>query len=110
MKSSVRCQASSDASLELLLLAIEEAVRRALELDQLVLLAHRAERLLELEVVLVADGLVRPALEGQDRRLDVRDEVDHPARPAVEADDAGEAVAPRPPPPTSRYRRSRSRG
>src|SRR5204863_4892519 len=79
--------------LELLLLAVEEAVRRALELDQLVLLAHRAQRLLELEVVLVRDGLVSPALQGQDRRLELRHEVDHPARPAVEADGAGEPVA-----------------
>ena len=40
----------------------------------------------------MADGLVGPALQGQDRRLDARHELDHAARPAVEADCAGEPV------------------
>src|SRR4051794_37586100 len=79
--------------LELLLLAVEEAVRRTLELDQLVLLAHGAQRLLELEVVLRGDPWATPARRGQDRRLELRHELDHPARPAVEADGAGEPVA-----------------
>src|SRR4051812_13696052 len=78
--------------LELLLLAVEEAVRRAVELDQLVLLAGPAERLLELEVVLVRDALVGPALEGQDRRLELWHELDHPARSPVEPHGAREPV------------------
>ena len=44
--------------LELLLLAIEEAVRCAFELDELVLDIREPQRALELEVVLVADSLV----------------------------------------------------
>jgi hypothetical protein len=95
MKSSVRCQAASEVAWNLLLLAVEEAVGRAVELDQLVVFAHRAQRLLEPEVVLVGDGLVGPALQSQDRRLELRHELDHPARPAVEADRAGQPVAPR---------------
>src|SRR5215471_9965944 len=57
---------------EVLLLPVEEAVRRALVLDQLVLLPRLAQGLLELEVVLVADGLVGPALKGEDRGVEAR--------------------------------------
>src|SRR5579884_3610259 len=56
--------------------------------------ASRAERLLELQVVLVADRLVGAGLQGEDRRLEPGHELEHAARPSVEADRAGESVAP----------------
>src|SRR5579862_3231892 len=78
--------------LELLLLAVEEAVRRAVELDELVVLAVLVQHPLELDVVLMRDALVGAALQREDRRGELRDEVDHPARPSVETDGAGEAM------------------
>src|SRR5947207_11544622 len=65
--------------LELFLLAVEEAVRRALVLDQLVLLARIGQRLLERDVVLVADRLVRPGLPREDRRLELSHALAHAA-------------------------------
>src|SRR4029077_4298122 len=79
--------------LELLLFAVEEAVGRAFVLDQLELLARPRQGQLQLDVVLVADGLVGAALEREDRRFELCHELDHPAWPAIEADGAGEPVA-----------------
>jgi hypothetical protein len=86
MKASVRRQASSRRFLELLLLAVEEAVRRAFELDELVLDAREPEHPFELDVVLVADAPVGPALQGEDRSAHLRHERERPCRPSVEAD------------------------
>src|SRR6201987_2592775 len=74
--------------LELLLSAVEEAVGCAFILDQLDLLARLRQGQLQLDVVLVADGLVGAALEREDRRFELWHELDHPARPAIEADGA----------------------
>src|SRR5919197_4452284 len=84
---------------ELLVAAVEEAVRRALVGDELVLDAGRLERLLERLVVVGGDVLVVACLQGQDRRLDVSSALDRSGlavalgRHPVEADRAGEVVA-----------------
>jgi len=49
-----------------------------------------------------ADSLVVAALESKNRRVELRDEVDHPARPSVEADRSGEGRGRTQPQPTSR--------
>src|SRR5256714_12993142 len=81
--------------LELLLLAVEEAVRRAFELDELVLDIREPQRALELEVVLVADSLVGAALQGEDRAAHLRHKRQRARRPPAEADRAVELVAAR---------------
>src|SRR5947209_9789840 len=81
--------------LELLLLAVEEAVRRALELDELVLHIREPKSALELEVVLVADSLVGLALQGEDRAAHLGHERQRARRPPVEADRAVELVVER---------------
>src|SRR5438874_608838 len=81
--------------LELLLLAIEEAVRCAFELDELVLDIREPQRALKLEVVLVADGLVGAALEREDRAAHLRHERQRARRAPVEADRAVELVVER---------------
>src|SRR5207244_11901990 len=83
--------------LELFLLAVEEAVRRAFELDELVLDPREPERALELEVVLVADALVGAALQREDRAAHLRYEWQRARRPPVDADGAVDVVARRPP-------------
>jgi hypothetical protein len=84
--------------LELPLLAVEEAVRRAVVRDDLVLDAVLRERAAERGVVVGGDVLVRARLQREDRAFDgggARDDA-RPAplarRRAVEADGAGEAV------------------
>src|SRR5262245_50754202 len=56
---------------ELLLLAVEEAVRRSVVDDDLVLDARFAERLVELRIVLRSDVPVVSGLQREDRALDV---------------------------------------
>src|SRR5947207_6286035 len=85
---------------ELLLLAVEEAVRRALVADELVVDPRVGERLLEGRVVLGGDVLVGPGLQREDRRVDLSGPLGRPRAVAlgghaVEADRAGEAVAAR---------------
>src|SRR4029077_12049946 len=84
---------------ELLLLAVEEAVRCAVVDDDLMLDARSGERTIERRVVVRRDALVVAGLQGEDR---ARDRVDalaracpapRPGRRAVEADRPGEAVA-----------------
>ena len=84
---------------ELLLLAVEEAVRRAFVGDDLVLDARIGERPLEGSVVLGGDVLVGAGLERKDRRLQLcgalgrsRRPVAPFARPAVETDRACKPV------------------
>src|SRR5262245_4818622 len=84
----------------LLLLAVEEAVRRALIGDELVLDARGLERTVELLYVLRADRLVGAAHQAQDRRIDLggplrraRRAVRADAGPPVEADGTGQVVA-----------------
>src|SRR5262249_55809908 len=83
---------------EVLLLAIEEAVRRAVVRHDLVLYAGVGEGALESGVVVGSDALVGARLQGENRRLDLRGAGDG-ARPAalarrapVEADRPGQAV------------------
>src|SRR5581483_11573361 len=84
---------------ELLLLAVEEAVRGARVRDDLVLDAGRGERLVEGRVHLGGDVLVGARLEREDRALHPVDALDRAgagaaaAGDAVEADRAREAVA-----------------
>ena len=87
---------------ELVLLAVEEAVRRAFVGDDLVLDARIGERLLEGCVVLGRDVLVGAGLERKDRSLQLSGALDRPrcpvapfARPAVETDRACEPVTAR---------------
>ena len=60
---------------ELLLLAVEEAVRRALVDDELVLDPRVGERLLERLVVAGGDVLVVAGLEREHRRVHLRGEL-----------------------------------
>jgi hypothetical protein len=82
---------------ELLLLAVEEAVRRSLVGVELVVDSRRAQGSLERSVVRGGDVLVGSRLQREDRRLEIgralcraRCAVATLARPAVEADRAGE--------------------
>src|SRR5438046_8914267 len=83
---------------ELLLLAVKEAVRRALVRHDLVLDVCGAQRVLEGTVVGGGDVLVRAGLQGEDRRLELRGPLRSAgdavalARTAVEADRAGQPV------------------
>src|SRR5947207_1389133 len=82
----------------ILLLAVEEAVRRPLVGDELVLDAGVLERSLEGGVLIGGDVLVGAGLEREDRRLDLGCALDRPgtaaalAGHAVEADRAREPV------------------
>src|SRR4051812_40133829 len=77
---------------ELLLLAVEEAVRRTLVRHQLVLDARRLETLLEGGVVLGRDVLIVSGLQRQDRCLQLRGSSRRIRRAAVEPDRACQAV------------------
>src|SRR3954470_17369143 len=83
----------------LLLLAVEEAVRRAVVRHDLVLDAGLGESTVERGVVVGGDVLVGAGLQCEDRRLDLRcplDEAGPPPRArgaAVEADPPGEPVS-----------------
>src|SRR5438552_3071359 len=77
--------------LELLLLAVEEAVRRALVDHDLVLDPGGVERRVEGVVVLDRNGGVRASLEREDRSLHPRHLLER--RAPVETDGAGEPVA-----------------
>src|SRR5256885_10870524 len=81
--------------LELLLLAVEEAVRRAPELDELVLDIREPQRALELEVVLVADSLVGAALQSEDRAAHLRHQRHRAPPPPVQTDRPAELLAER---------------
>src|SRR5581483_4339846 len=77
-------------ALELLLLAVEEAVRRAFVLDELVLDAGGGQRSVESGVRLMRDVRVRAGLERENRPRHPRGVVDR--RAPVEADRAHEPV------------------
>src|SRR5215211_2301967 len=84
---------------ELLLLAVEEAVRRALVGDELVLDAGLLQRGVERGDVLGANRLIRTAHQPEDRRLELAGALSRARRAVralawspVEADRAGQAV------------------
>src|SRR5262245_25368121 len=77
---------------ELLLLAVEEAVRRALVRHELVLDARVLQRALKGGVVLGGDVLVGARLQREDRRLELAGALGRVGRAPVEADGACEPV------------------
>src|SRR6266480_4591366 len=77
---------------ELLLLPVEEAVRRALVGDELMLDTRSLESLLERGVVLGRDVLVGSRLQREDRRLQLGRSLGRLGWAAVEADSAGKSV------------------
>src|SRR3954451_12194772 len=82
---------------ELLLLPVEEAVRRTVVDDDLVLYAGPAERLVELRVVLRSDVLIVSGLQREDRAPDLGDPLTRAAPAVPLAGVAVEADAPREP-------------
>ena len=101
--------------LELLLLAVEEAVRCAVVADDLVLDARAGQRLVERGVVLGGDVRVGARLQREDRALDLRRRARPGSRLPARASGRRRSRPRRRdrartlPPPTRRGRRSRSR-